>query len=109
MKLALPLAAAAFLLAAMPCLAMETITLPQPSTDGTPQATAAANQSGFTPQDKTDSGLLSQFHFSATTQSGLWDRPDSWSTSGSGTSSSAGYFDPKQPGSEFFNSSGVPH
>jgi hypothetical protein len=106
MKLAFPLAAAAFLLATGPCLALETVTLPQTNTDGTPQgpdATAAANPSGFTAQDKQDPGLLSQFHFSVTSQSGNWNQPNSWTSQGNQPASAAGYFDPKQPGTEFYN------
>ncbi len=108
MKLAFPLAAAAFLLAAAPCFALETVTLPQTNTDGTPQdtdATATANPSGFTSsQDKQDQGLLSQFHFSVSSQQGFFDQPNSWTTDqNSQSTSSAGYFDPNKPGSEFYN------
>ncbi|HEY1612974.1 MAG TPA: hypothetical protein VGF97_04660 [Rhizomicrobium sp.] len=110
MKLAFPIAAATLLLAGMPAFAIETVTLPQTSNDGSPQATDAANNSGFSSQPKSDPGLLDQFHLSvSSSQTNMFGQPESWSTPSS--SSQAGYFDPKQAGSEFYSSGGstYPH
>ena len=97
---------AALLLSSLPGLAIETVTVPQPSADGIPsyQDPDAPAQSKFSTDQQGDMKVdgLGTFHFSASADQG-W-APTSGYYYQPGASSHAGYGTNNTPGSEFYNS-----
>lgn len=99
-------AGAALFLSTLPGLAIETVTMPQLNSDGTPvyQDPDAQAQSKFSSDQQNDTKVdgLGSFHFSVNSNqgwpgsSGYYYRP--------GYSSQAGYGTNNAPGSEFYNS-----
>lgn len=99
-------AGAALVLSTMPGLAIETVTMPQLNSDGTPayQDPDAQAQSKFSTDQQSDTKVdgLGSFHFSVNSDqgwpgnSGYYYRP--------GYSSQPGYGTNNAPGSEFYNS-----
>lgn len=116
MKSRLPLAAAAcaaLFVSAVPCLAIETVTLPQNSDGSTnfqnPDANGAA-QDKFSMDQNGNMTVpgLGKFHFSAQSSDG-WQAGTGWASDPGyyyhpGSSSPAGYGTANVPGSEFYNS-----